>query len=241
VASVEARRTARPTASEVYETLRSQILDNTIEPNTRVNIESVARRLGVSPTPVREALHRLQGDNLVTAASGRGYSTTALLNLPELRDLFEFRLLVEPWAARAAAVNRLSNPALQLRTELEALQVQQGSKPDLRQELVAHDARFHSTILSAAGNRVVADAFAQTHCHLHIFRLYPADTDGRLTVDEHRLIWEAIRNCEPDRAEEAMRRHLSNAYLRFAEAFADTDDGVLRPSAAPLTLLEGRG
>ena len=101
---------------EVYEELRAQILENRIPPGTRVNIEAVSRQLGVSPTPVREALHRLQGDNLVVATSGRGYSTTTLLDLSALRDLFEFRLLVEPWAARSAAVDRLEKAALVARS-----------------------------------------------------------------------------------------------------------------------------
>ena len=56
------------------------------------------------------------------------------------------------------------------------------SSGDLRQDLVAHDTRFHDTILAAAGNTVVRHAFAQTHCHLHTFRLYPADVDGAITV-----------------------------------------------------------
>ena len=65
-------------------------------------------------------LQRLEGDNLVVYSPGRGYSTTPLLDLAELRSLFEFRLLVEPWAARAAAVDRLANPAAALEKELPA-------------------------------------------------------------------------------------------------------------------------
>jgi DNA-binding GntR family transcriptional regulator len=229
----------RLTAGEVYDNLRGQILDNTIPPGTRVNIDAVSRRLGVSPTPVREALHRLQGDNLVVATSGRGYSTTPLLNLEELRDLFEFRLLVEPWAARSAAANRLGNPAHRLETELRTFKNQIGSKTDIRGALVAHDTKFHDFIISATGNMVVGNAFAQTHCHLHIFRLYPADIGGTITVDEHVKVWEAVRDCDPDRAEEAMHQHLTNAYLRFAMAFegAGLENPVLRegsPAIAPI-------
>ena len=81
--------------------------------------------------------------------------------------------------------------------------------------------RFHDTILAAAGNPVVRHAFAQTHCHLHTFRLYPADVDGAITVAEHSAVREAIRSCQPERAEEAMAEHIRNSFTRVAEAFED--------------------
>ncbi|MGJ9403899.1 GntR family transcriptional regulator [Arthrobacter sp. KK5.5] len=219
----EERATARAKLStgEVYEELRAQILANRIPPGTRVNIEAVSRSLGVSPTPVREALHRLQGDNLVVATSGRGYSTTALLDLAGLRELFEFRLLVEPWAARSVAVDRLDNPARRLARELDEFEAHVGDVADIRSGLVGHDARFHDLILSATGNRVVQGAYAQTHCHLHMFRLYPADIGGEITHAEHRAVWEAIRDCDAGQAEEAMRQHLTQAFMRFAQAFEE--------------------
>src|SRR5664279_949013 len=116
---IPASAPTRLTTSGVYDLLRAQILDNIISPGTRVNIDAVSRKFGVSPTPVREALRRLQGDNLLVTTSNRGYSTTPLLDLRGLRELFEFRLLVEPWAARTAAVNRLGNRAPHLSTELQ--------------------------------------------------------------------------------------------------------------------------
>ncbi|MGZ4663163.1 MAG: GntR family transcriptional regulator [Arthrobacter sp.] len=205
--------------SDVYSSMRASILEGEIAPGTRINIDAVSRSLGVSQTPVREVLQRLEGDNLVVYNPGRGYSTTPLLDLAELRSLFEFRLLVEPWAARSAAVDRLANPAGALEKELAAFRSTMQGNGDLRQDLVAHDTRFHDTILSASGNAVVRHAFAQTHCHLHTFRLYPADVDGAITVAEHSAIRDAIQACEPERAEAAMAEHIRNSFGRFAQAF----------------------
>lgn len=232
VAISDAVRKQRP-ASGVYEALKDQILDNRIPPGTKVSIDAVARELGVSPTPVREALQRLQGDNLVVATSGRGYSTTPLLDADGLRDLFEFRLLVEPWAARAAAVERLDNPAYQLNDELADFRKRSSSGGDIRQDLVAHDTHFHELVLQASGNGVIRNAFAQTHCHLHLFRLYPADVDGTITIEEHGAVWEAIRDCDPARAEDAMYRHLTGSYRRFAEAFDGGNPASLQARRAP--------
>lgn len=67
---------AKVAASEVYSALRQSILDGDDAPGTRINIDAVSRRLGVSQTPVREALQRLEGDNLLVYYPRRGYSTT---------------------------------------------------------------------------------------------------------------------------------------------------------------------
>ena len=221
---------AKVAASEVYAALRQSILDGDIAPGTRINIDAVSRRLGVSQTPVREALQHLEGDNLLVYAPGRGYSTTPLLSLEELRALFEFRLLVEPWAARSAAVDRLSNPSAALRAELEVLESHVDDTADVRQDLLAHDARFHDVILASAGNPVVQQAYVRAHCHLHTFRLYPAAVDSRVTLIEHRGIRDAIAAADPMAAEEAMSAHLRNSFHRFARAFGAEPAAL--PSAA---------
>jgi DNA-binding GntR family transcriptional regulator len=222
---------AKVAASEVYAALRQSILDGDIAPGTRINIDAVSRRLGVSQTPVREALQHLEGDNLLVYYPGRGYSTTPLLSLPELRSLFEFRLLVEPWAARSAAVDRLSNPSAALRAELEVLERQIDDTVNVRQDLLAHDARFHDLILASAGNPVVQQAYVQTHCHLHMFRLYPSDLDSEVTLMEHRGIRDAIAAADPVAAEEAMSAHLRSSFHRFARAFGAEPAAL--PGAAP--------
>ena len=217
--------------TRVYHALRMPILDGEIPPGERINIDAVARRLGVSQTPVREALQRLEGDDLLVYTPGRGYRTTPVLDLAGLRSVFEFRLLVEPWAARAAATDRLSNPAGALAEELDGFAaVAQGE--NVRQDLLGHDARFHATILRATGNRVVQAAYAQTHCHLHVFRLATVDPDGARTIAEHGAIVEAIRDCDPAAAEQAMVTHIRNSYGRSSAAFAEPQP-ALRVDAEP--------
>jgi DNA-binding GntR family transcriptional regulator len=206
------------TVNRVYNALRVPIVDGEIPPGERMNIDAIARRLGVSQTPVREALQRLEADDLLVYAPGRGYRTTPVLDLPGLRSVFEFRLLVEPWAARAAATDRLSNPADALEDELRAFG-QEARGDNARQELLGHDTRFHSMILAATENEVVQSAYASTHCHLHVFRLYAVDVHGERTMEEHRHILDAIKACDPDAAEAAMVEHIRSSYGRSAQAF----------------------
>jgi DNA-binding GntR family transcriptional regulator len=213
----------------VYDQLRALILDNRIPPGDRVNIDALARQLGVSQTPVREAVRHLEGDGLVVKTEAKGYRTTALLDLDELRELFEFRLLIDLWAVREVAVNRLHNPATQLGQEIDAFADTTVGLSDVRLALVAHDTKFHGHILAAVGNDFVKNAYDQAHGHLHAFRLYSPDIDGRVTLEEHRRIAQAISACEPGEAEEAMHSHLTNAFHRFARAFdGGTAQGLRR-------------
>jgi DNA-binding GntR family transcriptional regulator len=221
--------------TDVYGYVRARILDLRIAPDSKVNIDALARELGVSQTPVREALHQLEGDNLIVKTPGKGYRTTPLLGFTELLELFEFRLLIEPWAARAAAVDRLGNPGRSLDAALEDFASSREPDKDPRHNLITHDVYFHDQILAAGHNEFAHQAFRATHCHLHLFRLYPADWRGEQTIDEHRAIQQAIQSCDPAAAEKAMHDHLMGAYHRFAEAFEqDVVPGPRQPTKVRL-------
>ena len=90
----------------VYEAVQELVMDQHIEAGARVNIDLVARQLNVSPTPVREALARLEMDGLVVKEPLRGYSVTPMLDAKTFNDLYDVRRLLEPFAARCAAERR---------------------------------------------------------------------------------------------------------------------------------------
>jgi DNA-binding GntR family transcriptional regulator len=226
----------RLTTAQVYEALRRKILDHTIPPATKVNIHHISQEFGVSPTPVREALRLLQGDNLLVATSNKGYATTEVLDLDGVRDLFEFRLLLEPWAASIAASNRLANPAQILSDELESFDANADS---IQHALISHDSRFHRAILESTNNQSVIKAFEQSHCHLHLFRMYGQSWDWQSTIREHEAIVKAVRSCDPTAAESAMRYHLHSAYQRFHGAMAkdtDVEPEMRAPSATRVSI-----
>src|SRR5215475_12961989 len=88
---------------DVYESLKSLIMEHALAPQERVNIDAVARELEVSPTPVREALARLESEGLVRKRPLAGYTVSPLLSREEFTDMFDMRLLLECAAARWAA------------------------------------------------------------------------------------------------------------------------------------------
>lgn len=198
-------------ADDVHEAIKALVMDHALEPGARVSIDGLARRLGVSPTPVREALARLESAELVVKEPLRGYRTAPLLTRAQLDDLYQFRLLVEPWAAARAAERADEQGRERLRAEMDSCDTPADDTYDGYKSLTAHDTRFHLLVAELAGSAQVRRAFERTHCHLHIFRLYYDGGIGRRTLDEHREITRAILAADPARAGSAMREHLEAA------------------------------
>jgi DNA-binding GntR family transcriptional regulator len=88
---------------EVFEIIRADIMALRIPPDTRIPIGNLVRELGVSQTPIREALSMLEALGLVTKKQFVGYCTAPKLTRKEFEQLYEMRLLLEPYAARCAA------------------------------------------------------------------------------------------------------------------------------------------
>jgi DNA-binding GntR family transcriptional regulator len=204
---------------DVYEAIKAQIMDHEIAPGARMSIESLARDLQVSQTPIREALARLESDGLVIKAPLRGYSATPLLTRAEMDDLYVLRLLVEPWTAARAAAGITDDGRARLDAELGTCpEAPAGSDYNAYRLITAHDARFHDLIAALTGNEQVRGALARTHAHLHLFRLAYAANQGSEALREHREIAGAIAAGAPAAAEQAMRAHLETARERLRRA-----------------------
>lgn len=198
-------------ADDVYEAIKTMLMDHAIRPGARISIDGLARDFQVSSTPVREALARLESEGLADKEPLKGYRATPLLSLEEFDDLYRFRLLLEPWAARRAA--ELIDGAGRDRLTAELATAVEPTSVDYAgyKSLTAHDNRFHTLITGLSGSEQVRLAFQRTHCHLHIFRLhYDRDTGPEVLV-EHRQIVEAILSGDPIAAEAAMTKHLDNS------------------------------
>ncbi|MEP6478400.1 MAG: GntR family transcriptional regulator [Rhodoglobus sp.] len=202
----------------VYVDVKLLIMQGSIQPGSRINIEDVARRLDVSPTPVREALARLESEGLVIKLPLKGYRTTELLVPEEVRELYELRLIIEPRAAGKAAAAITDEFAAELRAEIErGREAAKGTDYASYLELSSHDARLHDLVLRIAGNKTIREFHGRTHWHLHTFRLTHAGPFGALTVDEHAEVAEAVASGDTERAEAAMRNHIEGSRERMLE------------------------
>ena len=204
---------------EVFGLIRADIMSLRIPPDTRISVDSLVRELGVSQTPIREALSMLEAMGLVTKKHLVGYCTAPKLNRKQFDQLYEIRLLIEPYAARRAA-EEMSDEAVE---QLAALA--EGMAPgDTRAsyDLFADkDSEFHERLANASGNPLIADALARLHTHMHIFRLRFHTEITTEAAAEHALVIQALRMRDGRTAEAAMRSHIEKSYARLVPFAAD--------------------
>jgi DNA-binding GntR family transcriptional regulator len=207
-------------SDDVYEALRGLLVSHGIAPGERVSIGAVARELAVSATPVREALARLESEGLVVKQAMKGYTTTPLLTLEELNDLYLLRTLIEPWAAGQAARFATAADRRRLSREVRLAERASHSDPIERFRTQAdHDALFHNLVIQLSGSAQVEATFARTHCHLHIYRLHYSKNLASKALAEHRAIAKAIEAGNAETAEDAMREHLRGSVERLRETY----------------------
>ena len=227
-------------SDETYLMIRAMIFAHEIVPGDRVNIDALAVQLGVSQTPIREALARLESEDLIAKEALKGYRATNLLTVTEFADLFSFRLLIEPYAAEQAAILIDSKGIMELQSEISNAKEALNFNDDrLIEAITEHDARFHALIAKYSNNKTLASAFTNTHCHLHLFRLYvasqkhliePSDKTsfiqdlfsryyqsdrGQLAIKQHTAIAKAICAHNPEKAKAEMYSHIESSLKRF--------------------------
>jgi DNA-binding GntR family transcriptional regulator len=211
-------------ADDVYEKLKSLVMNLQVAPGSKINMDALARELDVSITPIRESLSRLESDGLVVKMPMRGYVATPVMSAREFEDLYTLRLLLEPWAAGQAAAR--ATPA-DIETLVAVLRscppVPEMSRYEGYRAFANHDARFHEAIHELAGNAMITAALQRTHAHIHLFRLNYERKSGAESVSEHQAIFDAISSGDTERAEQAMTLHLTRARDRLRRTFGRQD------------------
>ena len=205
------RSIAPTTSSDVFEHLRALIIRGELLPGRRLSENEIARSLGMSRTPVREAFIRLRQEGLIQVypQSGTVVSPISLGEVEDcqfLRETLECRtvaLAAERCSAQdAAALRRLIDQQLECRT------------PGREAEFVAADDEMHRKLVEISGRnavwRVVRDAKAQLDRVRHLSLHNPAWIERN--VNEHRKIITRVVDRDPDGAEAAMRKHLRNVF-----------------------------
>ncbi len=217
-ASVTPIRRPAGLVDEVYNRVRADIMSLKIPPDTRITIESLARNLGVSQTPIREALSMLEAKGLVTKQHLIGYCTAPILNRAQFEDIHEIRLLIEPYAARAAALKMSSEAIAELGRLLQKMRPRKDAEPrSAYDQFAEQDSEFHERIAQATGNVLIADSLARMHIHLHIFRLCYASNITATAHEEHERLFRAIEARDARGAEAAMRAHIEQSHARFVQ------------------------
>jgi DNA-binding GntR family transcriptional regulator len=196
-------------SDRAYKTLREDIVEWRLLPGTVLAEVEQSERLGVSRTPLREALGRLGAEGLTQSAGGRGVVVTDI-SLEDVKELFELREILECRAAALAAERGDSAVFRELQEELLAAPALISSADPARHGYYGLVGRLDEAIDAAISNSYLAQAMCSLRIHLVRVRRLAADDAGRLTAaaSEHAAIAEAIAAGNPRLAEAATTVHL---------------------------------
>ena len=192
------------------ELIREAIVDGRLDPGSRLKEEELARELGISRTPVREALLVLQAEGLIESAPNRG-ATVKAYDAADLDDLYRLRALLEGFAARLAAARITTAEVDRLRESCECF-VGLRADDDVT-ELVQENVRFHDVILEAAGSERLAQMVRGVIQLPLVYRSYVWYSPEQKLISEHyhRQITTALAAGDAERAELVMTEHVLEA------------------------------
>jgi DNA-binding GntR family transcriptional regulator len=193
----------------VYEEIRGAIVDLRLEPGAPLREAAIAAQLGVSKTPVREALGRLEQEGLVEATSFKGAVVTAYSER-DLEEIYELREVLEGAAVRAAATQANDETLTALRDVVEQSRAARdaGDLAGLAELL----GRFDQIVFDQVANVRIRSLIGTLRAHLTRIGKLTEEIPGRVeaSVEEHAAIVEAIAQGDADAAERALQVHIGS-------------------------------
>ncbi len=209
-------------SDEVYESLRRAILSATFSPAERLQVADIAKKLGVSMTPVRAAIQQLASEGLIEIRPRSG-TYIVRLSADDVRETSEIRCALECLAGELAAARITDEDLAQFKNLLKAMAAPITS-PKARKAHEADNSRFHQKIIECSGNRRLMEIYEDLNAHLHIARLHRQDEEweSRLPLEaaEHEEIVGALEARNPRRTREALQRHILRATDSMLAALA---------------------
>jgi DNA-binding GntR family transcriptional regulator len=194
------------------ELIRRAIIDGRLQPGQRLKEEELARELGISRTPVREALLMLQAEGLVDATPNRG-ATVRRHTAEDLDDLYQLRALLEAHATRRAALRLSDEGIASLRESCVRFEALLDPKQADLRKLIEENLTFHATILDGAGSVRLASMVRRVIELPLVYRSYIwySPEQQRISGHYHVQITNALEARDAERAEIIMKEHIFEA------------------------------
>ena len=214
-------------ADRAFDQLSTAILRNELTAGTSLSVPELSRRLGISRSPVREAVQRLIYDGLADWRGRRG-TVVSSIELSDFVALLEVREVLEGLAARLAALRATREEIDDLaRLQEQFLAVSHADADATESAFVDLDMQFHALVRSMARNADLSTVLARTQgrAHLSLHGLWQGSRNVTAAQSEHGTICAAITARDPDRADLAARAHISALRDRVqADAAANPSD-----------------
>jgi DNA-binding GntR family transcriptional regulator len=212
----------KPLRELVFESLREAIISGRLHPGQHLMEIQLAEELGVSRTPVREAIRKLELEGLVLMIPRKG-AYVAGISMKDIADVFEIRRALEGLAARLAA-ERSTEPELE---EMERILIKTAelAEQEKVEEIIVWDIKFHESLFKAAHNERLQSMGANLREQVQRFRTSSLHHAGRLKIaqEEHRKIVEAISERESEKAQNRAYEHIESAENSLMEVISDKE------------------
>lgn len=217
---------AQRTSEGVARVLRTEILSGALEPGAPLRERTLAERLNVSRTPVREALFILQSEGLVDLIPNRGASVRTFTST-DLLEIYRIRAILEAHAAELAA----EHATLDQLDEIEDAQIRLRRMRDRGSsaEQAAADLAFHTAVARATTSPLLNSLLNQVLAFTASFRANYQDAVDRTTaaLDEHEGVFDAIRRHDAGMASQLMREHIESSCRHALKQFEETHTDVV--------------
>lgn len=218
----------KPLHQEVAERVRELILSGVLKTGDRIVETEMCSSLGISRTPMREALRILSSEGLIEVVPNKG-AYVAQPSMNEIREMFEVMSILEGACARVAA-ERMSNSDFRKIEDIHQLLEQHYEAKDHERYLEVNHS-YHVLVQEMAGNKVLDGVINGLRQRILLYRYRQLYQPDRFTasIQEHRDLLEAFRNRDPATAEGVMKRHLMNqckALVGWSEKGGDDSDSA---------------
>ncbi|WP_158734671.1 GntR family transcriptional regulator [Alteribacillus sp. YIM 98480] len=187
-----------------YKQIRDKILNGEYEGGTKLTEMNLAESIGVSRTPIREAIRRLEQEGLIK--NKKVFKPTET----DIRHLFEMRILIESFSAKKAARYMIDDQIEQLRACVHYAKTNKDTE-----EIIYYNKQFHDLIVRESRNPIMIKNFEHMQAIIYLFSRAVVSHKRPFLVEEHGDICEAIANHRPEQASDLMKSHLE-ADLEFA-------------------------
>ncbi|MFZ3100940.1 MAG: GntR family transcriptional regulator [Desulfitobacteriaceae bacterium] len=206
----------KPLREIVFESMRDAIISGVLKPGERLMEIQLAEEMGVSRTPVREAIRKLELEAFVVMIPRKG-AYVAGVSHKDVADVFEIRAALEGLAAGLAAERITADEIEQME---RVLLFEDGEETDL-DKIVARDTNFHALVYKASRNERLVQILANLHEQIQRFRATSLAVPGRVldAIKEHRGIVEALVDHNSEAAQELMTAHIVTAENVMFETF----------------------
>lgn len=215
------QETNQSLSTRVYQRLEDDILGGRYQTNEELKESTIGKELGVSRTPVREALRQLEQQGLVEITPNRGARVIGLTR-EDFYDIFMIRSMLEGYCAAKAAKNATPEQIAELEeiVYLAQFHVERGHSEQIFEE----DNRFHEVIYQASGSKILENLLSNFHHYLLRVRRVTLKSMERAkkSNEEHAAILEAIRSHDEEAAKELANRHIMSTMENIRRCGWDT-------------------